>query len=185
MRKIIFIFTFIMLCAVTVSLAETLYLKDGSAVKGKITTRDPYFVIIQQGNIPSKYSRKDIDWIDEGDEEDVAMNSIEDISEEKKDLILEFMENSGMVSRLENNMKLIIENAPQERRGELETLLDVDEIIDTLIPIYDKYYSEDELNEFIKFYQSPTGQKLLEVTPMILEEVMRASIKYIQNKMSP
>jgi len=43
--------------------------------------------------------------------------------------------------------------------------------------VYDKYFTENDIDELLKFYQSPTGQKLIKVTPDI-------QIEYMQNFMS-
>lgn len=38
--------------------------------------------------------------------------------------------------------------------------------------IYDAHYSNDELKDLIAFYESPTGQKTVRITPQILSESM-------------
>lgn len=40
------------------------------------------------------------------------------------------------------------------------------------VDIYDKYFSEKEIDDFRNFYQSPSGQKLLNKTPDITKDVM-------------
>ena len=38
------------------------------------------------------------------------------------------------------------------------------------VPLYDKYYTTDEIKALVAFYESPIGQKSLQVqTPMVLE----------------
>lgn len=57
--------------------------------------------------------------------------------------------------------------------------------------IYEKHFTHDEIKDLIKFYESPTGKKLLEKTPEISKDMMNAMIsKYmpefqerIKNKM--
>jgi hypothetical protein len=39
--------------------------------------------------------------------------------------------------------------------------------------VYDKFFTENEIDELLKFYQSPTGQKYLKVTPDIQTEYMQ------------
>ena len=48
---------------------------------------------------------------------------------------------------------------------------EVDEIIDLLVPIVDKYFTHDEIAELIKFYESPIGKKWNEVTPQMMGEL--------------
>jgi uncharacterized protein len=46
-------------------------------------------------------------------------------------------------------------------------LLDVDMVI-----IYDKYFTEKEIDDFIAFYKSPSGQKMISTLPDIQRETM-------------
>jgi hypothetical protein len=40
------------------------------------------------------------------------------------------------------------------------------------IPIYSKYYTESDLDELIKFYKTPIGQKTISNMPLIMNESM-------------
>lgn len=46
---------------------------------------------------------------------------------------------------------------------------------EVFFPLYDKYFTEDELKELIAFYKSPVGQKSISVTPSLLAEAMDIS----------
>jgi uncharacterized protein len=49
-----------------------------------------------------------------------------------------------------------------------------------LVQIYDKYFTQQEIKDLIGFYESPTGQKMLNITPEITKDLMNAmSEKYI------
>jgi len=41
-----------------------------------------------------------------------------------------------------------------------------------IIPIYDKYYTEEEIKQLIKFYNSPIGKKSIDKMPAIMQESM-------------
>lgn len=45
-------------------------------------------------------------------------------------------------------------------------------IEDISYPLYDKYFTENELRDLIAFYKSPTGQKTISVIPSIMMDVM-------------
>ena len=45
-------------------------------------------------------------------------------------------------------------------------------INEDMVIIYDKYFSQDEINDFIGFYKSQSGQKFVKVTPDIQKELM-------------
>ncbi|HWC16048.1 MAG TPA: DUF2059 domain-containing protein [Terriglobales bacterium] len=49
-----------------------------------------------------------------------------------------------------------------------------DELIDLVVPIYDKYYTRDEIQDLTRFYQSPVGQKTIKVLPMLSSEAIDA-----------
>lgn len=38
--------------------------------------------------------------------------------------------------------------------------------------IYEKFFSHEEIKDLIRFYESPTGKKLLEITPQMSVEIM-------------
>ncbi|HEY6331469.1 MAG TPA: DUF2059 domain-containing protein [Blastocatellia bacterium] len=49
--------------------------------------------------------------------------------------------------------------------------IDFDKMIAAVyVPLYDKYYTEDDLRDLIAFYKTPTGQKLVLVSPMLAAE---------------
>lgn len=48
----------------------------------------------------------------------------------------------------------------------------VDEVIDALIPIYQKHLSKSDIDGILAFYASPAGQRLLKETPAIMAESM-------------
>jgi len=85
---------------------------------------------------------------------------------------------------MEKELSKIIETAPEERKSELEELLNVDEIINRIIPVYDKYYTEFELIELIRFYESPVATKIFEVAPKILQESLQVSVQYFMEKVN-
>jgi len=44
----------------------------------------------------------------------------------------------------------------------------------SMIPIYDKYYTTEEINKMIEFYQTPLGKKLVSTMPQIMQASMEA-----------
>lgn len=49
-----------------------------------------------------------------------------------------------------------------------------DEFVTLTIPIYDKYFSEEEIRQLIAFYKTPTGQKIISTMPSVMKEAMAA-----------
>lgn len=56
--------------------------------------------------------------------------------------------------------------------NELEKEIKPEDLIKTVIPVYAKYYTEDDIDQIIIFYNSPVGKKMIENTPLILQESM-------------
>jgi len=170
--------------------AETIYLKDGRVINEKIVERGSYYVITMTGKKPSKYFLSQIDYIEE-DEEDVNdyapvdLSQYEDIAEDKVRLIFNFIDVSGVRTSMKQNIKLVIDRAPEDQKEKYEKLFNVNEIIERLIPIYSKYYSKVDLINMIQFYESPTGVNVLESTPEIMKETVSISIQYIKENMAP
>lgn len=53
-------------------------------------------------------------------------------------------------------------------------------IKDAVYPLYDKFYTEQELRDILAFYKTPTGQKLISTLPALLVESSRmANEKFV------
>jgi hypothetical protein len=50
--------------------------------------------------------------------------------------------------------------------------LDLQEVINQAVPIYDKYFSPEEIKGLIRFYETPLGQKSVSVLPQLTAELM-------------
>jgi hypothetical protein len=79
----------------------------------------------------------------------------------------------GVINSLKKNTN--INNLPEGFWDELTKEIDYEELINIYVPIYEKNYSHQEITDMIVFYESTTGKKMLEKTPLILEESMNLS----------
>ena len=43
---------------------------------------------------------------------------------------------------------------------------------ENMVDIYDKYFTQNEINDYISFYKTPSGQKLIQVSPDIQKDLM-------------
>lgn len=53
----------------------------------------------------------------------------------------------------------------------------IPQMMDDMALIYDKYFTEKEIKDFIVFYKSPSGQKYLNLSPEIMKEFMGTMMK--------
>jgi hypothetical protein len=47
-----------------------------------------------------------------------------------------------------------------------------EELVDLVVPLYDRYYTRQEIHELTAFYQSPVGQKTVRVLPKLSAEAI-------------
>ena len=59
----------------------------------------------------------------------------------------------------------------------LQVKLRVDDLLELAIPIYDKYFSLEDIDGLTKFYQTPLGKKAISVLPQVLLEAQAAGKK--------
>ena len=50
----------------------------------------------------------------------------------------------------------------------------MDEMLNDMIPIYQRHFTKSDIDALIAFYSSPAGQKFLNETPAVTAETMRA-----------
>ncbi len=47
-----------------------------------------------------------------------------------------------------------------------------------IIPIYDKYFTDDDIHQLLAFYSTPVGKKLVENLPVITQESMNIGMQW-------
>ena len=107
------------------------------------------------------------------------------ITQEKKDLILRFMDVFGTRQALSSNFAAMLTQIAKDKPDEAQTIrqrVKVDEIIERLLPIYDRNFTSEDLKSFISFYASVEGQKLIKTIPQLMKESVAESVKYMQEK---
>src|SRR5207244_5021709 len=88
---------------------------------------------------------------------------------------------------MEGNIKPLMTNSfpPGEYRDKLidiffikfHSKFDQQAILDLAVPVYDKYYSDDEVKDLIRLYDTPLGQKMLATLPKVMAELQAAGQK--------
>ncbi len=48
------------------------------------------------------------------------------------------------------------------------------DLVNLIIPIYEKYYTEEDVQGLIKFYNTPVGEKVIASLPQVTAESMEA-----------
>lgn len=94
------------------------------------------------------------------------------------------------MDNMEKNVRPLVTNAlpAGEYRDKLVDLFfekfhskrDSNQLVELIVPIYDKYYTDDEVKQLIQLYQTPLGKKMLTVLPKILSESQAAGAQWGQ-----
>ncbi len=99
----------------------------------------------------------------------------------KADNIRKILESTGIADQsiiAINNMfqtyKTSMPNVPKKFWDSFSKEIDANSLIDLIIPIYDKYYSEEDLKQLAEFYQSPLGKKIISTLPNLTADSMKA-----------
>ena len=69
--------------------------------------------------------------------------------------------------------------------GMVDDIVDaqLDDLLNAIIPIYQRHLTKTDIEEMIRFYSSPVGQKLLREQPQIIQESMQAGAAVQQRRM--
>ena len=106
---------------------------------------------------------------------DEKADSVEGSKRETIKRLLELMEAEKMGTQLMNHIRLTL-----TKRGSKvpwDTFMaefDMNEFTEMVIPIYERHFTHDEIEQLIAFYESPIGKKLIKVQPQIAIESMTA-----------
>ena len=97
--------------------------------------------------------------------------------------MIQVMEGMAKQMRIgaEQGFKEKVPNATPEQLAKLDAIFDgilqkmpVDEMMDAIVPIYQKHLTRSDLAAITVFYSSPAGQKILKEMPAIMAEAMQA-----------
>ena len=58
-----------------------------------------------------------------------------------------------------------------------------DQMLDSMVPVYQKHFTKGDVNALLVFYGSPTGQKILRDMPAIMQEAMESMMPLMQKQM--
>jgi len=192
MKKYVFFVMFLL--AAAAAGAETVYLKSGVKVAGKIVEKSDASVLIDVGGATVTYYKDEIDRIDDATDyaEPAAPVPVPvpapaepaaAVNDTKRELIMQFIDVFGTRSSMKVNFDQMMSSMSPEEAAKLRTAFSVDAIIEELVPLYDKYFSERDLKAFIDFYSSTDGKKLVETIPQIMRGSVEISARYFEANM--
>lgn len=79
-----------------------------------------------------------------------------------------------VMSQLMGSMKNAMPNVPEAFWTDFQKEVRTGELIDLIVPVYDRHLSADDVKTLIKFYETPTGKHFVAALPVITQESMTA-----------
>lgn len=76
------------------------------------------------------------------------------------------------------SMRSQFPQVPQVFWDEFSAEVNADQLINRLIPIYDKYLTDEDIKQLIAFYRTPVGKKLISVSPQIASDSLTIGQQY-------
>jgi len=77
-----------------------------------------------------------------------------------------------------NGMKASMPKVPATFWTKFESKMDMAALTEKIIPLYDKYYTLEDLKAINAFYRSPAGLKVLSTSPQIFQESLAIGRKW-------
>ena len=83
-----------------------------------------------------------------------------------------------VMSQMIGNMKKAMPQVPEKFWSDFMKEVHTDELVDLIVPVYDRNLTQNDVTELIRFYESPTGKKFVSVLPKITQESMGVGEKW-------
>jgi uncharacterized protein len=83
-----------------------------------------------------------------------------------------------VMAQMMTNFKKAMPQVPEKFWSDFMKEVKTDELIELIVPVYDRNLSEGDIKELIRFYESPTGKKFVSVLPKITQESMAVGEKW-------
>ena len=99
-------------------------------------------------------------------------------------LIVLLDEVDGLRRGMHEGIAPLCEKTPHLQKESREALAreidekDLSTLVEKLVPIYDKYLSDNEVSELLKFYESPMGKGVAQAMPQITRESQRITLEW-------
>jgi uncharacterized protein len=114
-----------------------------------------------------------------------SLSAAQKIDSEKRKEIEKMLQLTGMEKLMDQmkgqiigNFKARRPNVPEPVWKSIDENFDMNELLEMIIPIYDKYYTLEDLKAVNAFYSTPAGQKILSTLPQVMQESMQVGQKW-------
>ena len=74
--------------------------------------------------------------------------------------------------------KKIFPDIPDVFWARFREKINIDELLLACVPVYNKYFTHDEIKQLLLFYESPLGKRMIEIAPLLSQETMAIGQKW-------
>ena len=103
-----------------------------------------------------------------------------DVAPEKRKEIEKLLRLTGveklseqMANQMLTSFRTQMPQVPEAFWTKFQQKMNTHDLVEKVIPVYDKYYSLEDLKAVNAFYESPAGQKVLSTLPQVMQETMK------------
>ncbi len=183
----------VLFMAAGVTDAAVVNLKNGKVMEGKVLERTADTLKLEVESIELTYYADEIASVDGAAfaatpgaaESKAAAPAMADGSADmnKDALIRKFVEIYGVKQNMKANFDQMTGMLTPDQVATFHKMVSVDEIVELLLPLYDKYFTEDDLRAYIQFYDSAQGRKLTQTLPLLMKDSVDISMKYLNERL--
>jgi hypothetical protein len=83
-----------------------------------------------------------------------------------------------VIDSIMGSIKPMYPSVPESLWTDLAAEMRTDEFANLVVPIYMKYLTDEDVQGLLAFYESPTGRKLIQVQPLILQDSIAVGRKW-------
>ncbi|OYX82369.1 MAG: hypothetical protein B7Y83_15010 [Flavobacteriales bacterium 32-34-25] len=77
-----------------------------------------------------------------------------------------------MMDQIMGSFKTTHSKTSEDFLKEFKKEVKAEDLTNMIIPIYDKHYTESDIDQLIAFYNSPIGKKMISTMPQVIQESM-------------
>ncbi|MEP1446662.1 MAG: DUF2059 domain-containing protein [Paraglaciecola sp.] len=86
-----------------------------------------------------------------------------------------------MMSQMMPALKQSIPDATEEFWQDVAAEMNFDQLITSIIPVYQQHLSEEDIQAILAFYNTPSGKKLISSQPLIMQQSMQIGQQWGQS----
>lgn len=134
--------------------------------------------LAQQNPADTPASKADVEkYLDVMHTRDMMKTMMEAMSKQVHQIFAEQMKKDpGMTPEVEARVNKMMDDIIKS--------MPVDDLIDAMIPVYQRHFTKGNIDDLLAFYSTPTGQKIIKELPLITAEAMQAATPIYKTMMA-